>query len=152
MHLHPRSVQLTSRYAHQSQIEPFNNYGHGTAVWSDLEVSEFEACVLHRHFTALIVLLILHPCVFDAPQFQDKVETDLHFFAEECDSLLGFQIFAETNSGFGGLTAAALSMIADEYSTKSRLLFALEPQRPQNTQPDDEVNGHAESSVVRLVT
>ncbi|XP_011270772.1 hypothetical protein CAOG_09115 [Capsaspora owczarzaki ATCC 30864] len=96
MHLHPRSVQLTSKFVHHSSIEPFDLYGHGSSVWAD-------------------------------PDFQDKVETDLHFFAEECDSLHGFHILADVASGFGGLTESVLSLVADEYGSKSRLVFGLSP-------------------------
>ena len=37
------------------------------------------------------------------------------FFAEECDVVAGFQLFAQDTGGFGALTEALLSQLRDDY-------------------------------------
>ncbi|GAB4822173.1 hypothetical protein N2152v2_009219 [Parachlorella kessleri] len=51
----------------------------------------------------------------------------VRFFAEECDSLQGFQCLIDDLSGFGQLAADALQELRDEYGTRPVLLFAVRP-------------------------
>ncbi|GFR39723.1 hypothetical protein Agub_g204, partial [Astrephomene gubernaculifera] len=44
---------------------------------------------------------------------------------EACDSLAGFQVFADDLTGFGALAAAVLSEVAEEYGSRPRVLFSL---------------------------
>ena len=39
----------------------------------------------------------------------------MRFFAEECDNLAGFQVLADAGTGFGGLTAKLVDLLADDY-------------------------------------
>lgn len=55
------------------------------------------------------------------------IEDRLHFFAEECDNLQGFHFLVDTYDGFGGLAAALMEEVADEFSGKGLLTFSLAP-------------------------
>ena len=39
----------------------------------------------------------------------------MRFFAEECDNLAGFQVLADAGTGFGGLNAKLVDLLADDY-------------------------------------
>ena len=39
----------------------------------------------------------------------------MRFFAEECDNLAGFQVLVDAGTGFGGLTAKLVDLLADDY-------------------------------------
>lgn len=53
----------------------------------------------------------------------DVWEERLRFFAEECDALQGFHLLASPSDGFGGLAAALLGDIRDDYSKTSVTAF-----------------------------
>ncbi|KAK7011429.1 protein misato 1 [Biomphalaria glabrata] len=57
----------------------------------------------------------------------DEIENRLRFFSEECDYLQGFHILLDSHSAFGGLASSILSYLSEEFSSKSRLSFALTP-------------------------
>ena len=50
-------------------------------------------------------------------------------WAEECDRMQGFQVFAEDLCGFGGLAAATLEELRDEYPRQPAWLFSLRPPK-----------------------
>ena len=53
-------------------------------------------------------------------------------WAEECDRLQGFQVFAEDLGGFGGLAYATLEELKDEYPRQPAWLFSLRPAKVSN--------------------
>ena len=50
-------------------------------------------------------------------------------WAEECDRMQGFQVFAEDLCGFGGRAAATLEELRDEYPRQPAWLFSLRPPK-----------------------
>ena len=58
-------------------------------------------------------------------------EDAVRYWAEECDHLRGFQVFAEDLGGFGGVAATVAEEIRDEYGGAPTVLFSLRP--PANT-------------------
>ncbi|XP_014666318.1 PREDICTED: protein misato homolog 1-like [Priapulus caudatus] len=64
--------------------------------------------------------------VYQEKKTHDDIEDRLHFFAEECDNLHGFQILVDYYNGFGGLGSEMTEMIQDEYS-KCVLSFPVSP-------------------------
>jgi len=59
--------------------------------------------------------------------FQEAVEEQLRFFAEECDSLSGFQLLAEDCGGLGAVAEALLLRCADSYPRLPTLLYSTRP-------------------------
>ena len=55
-------------------------------------------------------------------QIDDCMDT-VRYFAEECDSMQGFQSLVDVDSGFGGLAKSIFQEIRDEYSKKP--IFAM---------------------------
>lgn len=53
----------------------------------------------------------------------DAVLDSVRYFAEECDSMQGFQALVDVDSGFGGLAKSILQEVKDEYAKKP--IFAL---------------------------
>lgn len=62
----------------------------------------------------------------------DIIEDRIRYFTEECDLLQGFQILLDNYNAFGGIAASVLSYLSDEFSTKSRLSFAVTPACPSD--------------------
>ena len=58
-------------------------------------------------------------------EFEDRV----HFFAEECDYMQGFQCLVDTVDGFGGAAANALHFLNEDYGQKICLCLPLLPAR-----------------------
>ena len=52
--------------------------------------------------------------------FRDQLETDSHFFIEECDHMQGMQVFVDIADAFGGLASGTLDSIFEEHGTISR--------------------------------
>ena len=69
-------------------------------------------------------------------QVQEGLEDRLHVFAEECDSLEGFQILCDDSTAWSGVSAAAADMLRDEYPKNASLLFAT---RQDSSEPPDTV-------------
>ena len=59
-------------------------------------------------------------------------------WAEECDRMQGFQVFAEDLGGFGGLAAATLEELKDEYPRQPAWLFSLRPPLPSSREAREE--------------
>ncbi len=53
------------------------------------------------------------------------LDEHVRFFMEECDSPQGFQLFADIQDGFSGLSASLLDMFRDDYPKKSIFTFGL---------------------------
>ncbi|XP_046849669.1 protein misato homolog 1-like isoform X1 [Xenia sp. Carnegie-2017] len=65
--------------------------------------------------------------LFSSLKFRNEVEDKIHYFAEECDQLQGFQIFSHVNDGFGGLTSCLMQELCDDFEKKNCLCFSLMP-------------------------
>ena len=70
------------------------------------------------------------------PQFKEAFENRLHFFAEECDSLQGFQLLVDTDDGFAGLASCLAEELAEEYGQKGIFSITTSPR----TRPLDQVS------------
>uniref|UniRef100_A0A8C2YCX9 Misato mitochondrial distribution and morphology regulator 1 n=1 Tax=Coturnix japonica TaxID=93934 RepID=A0A8C2YCX9_COTJA len=57
----------------------------------------------------------------------EEVEDRLHFYAEECDYLQGFQVLCDLHDGFSGVGAKVTELLHDEYSRKGILTWGLTP-------------------------
>ncbi|XP_047117531.1 protein misato [Schistocerca piceifrons] len=55
--------------------------------------------------------------------FEEEFTDKIRQFVEECDSMQGFQIIADSTDGFSGLCSGLLEHLADEYRGKSSLTF-----------------------------
>ena len=66
---------------------------------------------------------------------REDLRDRVRFWAEECDSLRGFQLSAEDLSGFGGLAVATIEELRDEYASTPISIFSLRP--PANQQGAD---------------
>lgn len=56
----------------------------------------------------------------------DMFDRDIRYFAEECDQLQGFQIYASSGDAWGGWTASALQRLRDEFGKISVWVWGLE--------------------------
>jgi hypothetical protein len=56
----------------------------------------------------------------------DILDRDVRPFAEECDQLQGFQLFAGTDDAWGGFTARYVDRLRDEYGKNSIWVWGIE--------------------------
>ena len=68
----------------------------------------------------------------DARDRREDLRDVARRWAEECDRMQGFQVFAEDLGGFGGLAAATLEELKDEYPRQPAWLFSLRPPLPSS--------------------
>ncbi|NXT20395.1 MSTO1 protein, partial [Syrrhaptes paradoxus] len=61
------------------------------------------------------------------PSCVEELEDRLHFYAEECDHLQGFQVLCDLHDGFSGVGAKVTELLYDEYSGKGILTWGLTP-------------------------
>jgi Tubulin domain len=74
------------------------------------------------------------------PANVDRFLDSIRFFAEECDSLQGFQFFAEMDSGFTGVASRLLTEVRDDYGAgKAIITFGCEPHKEWSTLPHSKV-------------
>ena len=69
--------------------------------------------------------------LFRSDERREEARDAVRYWAEECDHLRGFQVFAEDLGGFGGVAATVTEEIRDEYGGAPTVLFSLRP--PANT-------------------
>ncbi|XP_011607631.2 protein misato homolog 1 isoform X1 [Takifugu rubripes] len=69
----------------------------------------------------------------------EELEDKLHFFAEECDYLQGFQVLCDISDGFSGLGSKVTEMLQDSYSGKGILTWGLSPVSYSNSTPVKEL-------------
>ena len=65
----------------------------------------------------------------DARDRREDLRDVARRWAEECDRMQGFQVFAEDLGGFGGLAYATLEELKDEYPRQPAWLFSLRPAK-----------------------
>jgi len=58
---------------------------------------------------------------------QEELEDRIHFFFEECDSVQGIHVLADTGDSFGGIASSVCELLQDDYSTKPLFVVAAEP-------------------------
>lgn len=90
-----------SEYTLNDSIRPFENWATGGELWRD--VDREEGGILDR---------------------------DVRLFAEECDAMQGFQIFASTDDAWGGWTERYVDALRDEFGKKSLWVWGIEDERP----------------------
>ncbi len=74
----------------------------------------------------------------DARDRREDLRDVARRWAEECDRMQGFQVFAEDLGGFGGLAAATLEELKDEYPRQPVWLFSLRPPLPSSREAREE--------------
>ena len=74
----------------------------------------------------------------DARDRREDLRDVARRWAEECDRMQGFQVFAEDLGGFGGLAAATLEELKDEYPRQPAWLFSLRPPLPSSREAREE--------------
>ena len=94
---HPRSVLLCNSYQHDNPVLPFDGWGLGREVWRD------------------------------SSGLGDSLEDRIRHYAEECDSLGGFQVISDCGDGWGGVSSCLVELLSDEYHGKSLLTFPTAP-------------------------
>lgn len=97
---HPRSIVQLSEYTLNDSIRPFENWEAGGELWRD--VDRAEGGILDR---------------------------DVRLFAEECDAMQGFQIFASTDDAWGGWTERYVDALRDEFGKKSLWVWGIEDEK-----------------------
>ncbi|CAF94151.1 unnamed protein product, partial [Tetraodon nigroviridis] len=65
----------------------------------------------------------------------EELEDKLHFFAEECDYLQGFQVLCDLSDGFSGLGSKVTEMLQDSYSGRGVLTWGLAPVSYSSSTP-----------------
>ncbi|EAW07322.1 misato family protein [Aspergillus clavatus NRRL 1] len=93
---HPRSIIQLNDYELNSKIMPFEDWDVGEDLFNDLDKEH------------------------------DLLDRDVRPFAEECDQLRAFQLFAGSDDAWGGFAAKYLDRIRDEYGKKAVWVWAME--------------------------
>ncbi|RUS91570.1 hypothetical protein EGW08_000685 [Elysia chlorotica] len=114
--------------------KPLYNLDSEVKVWSDFLRTAFHPRTIHliqdyQHNDSeqpFNVFGMGHHVVGDKTVW-DQIEDRMRYFTEECDHLQGFQMFLDCYGGFSGVGASLLSFLADEYSSKSKFVFAVTP-------------------------
>jgi hypothetical protein len=96
VYYHPRSIVQLNEYELNSQLMPFENYIAGDELFNSIDKEH------------------------------DILDRDVRSFAEECDQLSGFQLFAGTDDAWGGFTARYVDRLRDEYGKNSIWVWGLE--------------------------
>ena len=68
--------------------------------------------------------------LYRSDERREEARDAVRYWAEECDALRGFQVFAEDLGGFGGVASAVTEEIRDEYGSVPTVLFSLRPPPP----------------------
>jgi hypothetical protein len=95
---HPRSIVQLNEYELNSQLMPFETWAAGEDLFQSLD-KEF-----------------------------DLLDRDVRFFAEECDQMQGFQLFATADDAWGGFAARYLDSLRDEYGKTSIWVWGVEDE------------------------
>ncbi|RKO83228.1 tubulin domain-containing protein [Blyttiomyces helicus] len=86
---HPRTIVELTQFQHADETNPFALYSQGRRVFADQETRD------------------------------EVIENRIRFFAEESDSLQGFNVIADVADGFAGFTADLLEYVSDDYAKKA---------------------------------
>ncbi|KAJ3178264.1 Protein misato 1 [Gaertneriomyces sp. JEL0708] len=103
LYYHPKTVLEIHNYMHDDDKRPFSTFAQGTDVFAQAD--------------------------FIDQLFDERIR----FFAEECDSLQGFNVLADALDGFSGIGASLLELINDEFPKNSSVCFGIhKPAHPQS--------------------
>jgi hypothetical protein len=95
IYYHPRSINQVTTHQMDDDINPFDNYTIGRQAYKENEKET------------------------------DTFDENFRFFAEECDSLQGFQLLTNVDDAFGGFTEGLLNDIRDEYAKTPIITYGL---------------------------
>jgi hypothetical protein len=118
VYYHPRSSIQLNQY--QLDLSPFNSFSQGRDLFRDVDKVVPSVCGR---------LLI---------QDDELLDKDIRAFAEECDSLQGFQVILDSHSAWTGFSAEYISAIRAEYPKSSIWTWGIEsnsvtPRTPGRT-------------------
>ena len=85
VYLHPRSIVQLNEHDLNSNVLPFERYETGEEVFQNLSRDD------------------------------DILDRDVRLFAEECDLMQGFQVFASNDDAWGGFTSRYIEALRDDY-------------------------------------
>jgi hypothetical protein len=96
-----------SQYYHPKTVIELDEYPHG----DDTRIFQsFSQGIASAHKSAWAM---------------EYVDEHVRRLMEECDSAQGFQIIADSNNGFAGLTCAVVELLQEEYLKKSMFVFGI---------------------------
>ncbi|XP_029437115.1 protein misato homolog 1 isoform X2 [Rhinatrema bivittatum] len=73
--------------------------------------------------------------LLNEPAYLQDLEDRLHFYAEECDYLQGFQVLCDIQDGFSGVGAKVTELLHDEFSGRGILTWGTTPIIPAERDP-----------------
>ncbi|OZJ03183.1 hypothetical protein BZG36_03322 [Bifiguratus adelaidae] len=92
---HPKSmIQVDGWQLGDTTFRPFDSFIVGKEAWVETEAAK------------------------------DTYEENLRIFAEECDSLQGFQLFTTVHDAWGGFASGCLENLQEDYGKKSIMIYA----------------------------
>lgn len=97
VYFHPRSIVQLGEYTLNDTIRPFESWTAGIDLWQDT-----------------------------GRQSGGLLDRDVRLFAEECDSLQGFQVFSGIDDAWGSWCSTYVDALRDEFGKKSIWLWGLE--------------------------
>lgn len=95
---HPKTNVVVDSFHHGNENEPFDVYGLGESTWND-----------------------------SIYNLSETVEDRVRFFAEEADSLKGFQLMTDASNAFGGISSKLCNYLRDDYNGQCVLAFPCLP-------------------------
>ncbi|RHZ89757.1 hypothetical protein Glove_11g74 [Diversispora epigaea] len=96
IYYHPQSIYSIPEFQYDDDFSPFDVFTYGKNVFSKNKNED-----------------------------ENSFEKNFRFFAEECDSIQGFQVIADTIDGFGGCASNFLEQLREEYPKNSILSFGI---------------------------
>ncbi|KAI9493108.1 tubulin domain-containing protein [Zychaea mexicana] len=96
IYYHPRSMNQVTTHNMDDSINPYNTYSVGRQSYSDYE------------------------------RETESFEDNFRRFAEECDNLQGFQVFASVDDAFSGFAEGLLQDVRDEFAKTPILCYGLQ--------------------------
>ncbi|PIK49991.1 hypothetical protein BSL78_13143 [Apostichopus japonicus] len=107
------------------------------SVWSDFLYGHLHPKSLnivrefaHQSDTEMFELFPQGKDLFKKRTVSEELEDKLHFFAEECDHLQGFQVLTNFDDGFSGMSSGLVELLDDEYHGKGILTWGVIPAVP----------------------
>jgi len=76
---------------------------------------------------------------------REEWEENLHWWVEECDTLQGFHILADTDTAFGAIATSLCMEIRDDFPRKPLVIAGSAPARPGRDVPQTRMHASAEA-------
>ncbi|CAG8537955.1 4069_t:CDS:10 [Diversispora eburnea] len=121
IYYHPQSVYTITEFQHDDEFSPFDVFTYGKNVFSKNKNGE-----------------------------ENSFEKNFRFFAEECDSIQGFQVIVNTIDGFGGCASNFLEQLREEYPKNTILSFGITESPKLASSPENVNFIHMRDLVNRL--